>query len=339
MKLGIAHVPRAGVRETVAAIIELERLGFDRAWLPDQPFFLDPYPLLGAAALATTRIGLGLGVTNPSTAHPVLIARAAATVADAAPGRFVLGIGSGNRREFLSPLGLPADRAPERCAAAVRVVQQLLNGETVVHRSDFFVVDGVRLSFVPTPVPVYLAAMGPKMLEAAGEVADGVIIHYASEQLVRFALASHRRGVARSGRTSTNVVAWARAIVTRDIAAAHDQMRPGVAHTLGSAAPDVFEVIGVPRAVRDSLQAAYRSGGPTAAAQHVSDAMIEHFAWIGTEGQIVERVRALRALGVTEAVLIIPHASSEELLETGRKIARGAGLPATEQQTMVRETT
>lgn len=321
MKLGIVHVPRAGFRETVEAIAAFEREGFDRAWLPDQPFFLDPYPLLGAASLATRRIGLGLGITNASTAHPVIIARAAATLADAAAGRFVVGLGSGNRRDFLDPLGLKVDRAAERCGKAVRIIQQLLAGEVVDHRSEFFHVDGVRLSFVPTRAPVYVAGIGPKMLETAGAVADGVIVQYASEQLIAFALRSVHCGAERAGRTMADVVVWSRAVVTRDRDEARKRLKPRVAHSLGHASQDVFDAIGVPAARRLALQEAYASGGPAVAAEHVSDAMTEHFAWIGTEDEILERLMALRSLPVSEAVILLAQDSPEELLDVARRLA------------------
>src|SRR5262249_61938242 len=92
-----------------------EGRGFDARGTPDQTFHRARVALIAAIAPVTRRIRLGLGVANPSTRHPATLARAAATLDEMAEGRFSIGIGAGNRKELLQPLGLDDGDAARRC--------------------------------------------------------------------------------------------------------------------------------------------------------------------------------------------------------------------------------
>lgn len=166
--------------------------------MPDQTFHRDVFAVLTACAAGTRKINLGIGVTNPFTRHPVLIARAAATVDEISGGRLTLGISAGNRRELLRPLGFEQERTALRCREAVVVIKALLRGDRVTHVSDTLTVREVALDFRARPeMPVYLAGRGPQVLKAAGEVADGVIVGALSSLAgLRYALGQITSGAA-----------------------------------------------------------------------------------------------------------------------------------------------
>jgi 5,10-methylenetetrahydromethanopterin reductase len=311
VNVGFAHIPKFGFSETVALIRSAESWGYDTAWLPDQPFFEDPYPLLAGAAVATKRIRLGVGVTNPFAMHPVLTARLAATVADASNGRFALGIGTGNRREYLQPLGLDGAGGAEACREAIVVIRQLLRGDVVTHRSERLVVDGARLSFQAQPdLPIHLAGIGPKVLEVAGEVADGAIVNFASREALVASIGHIERGRSRStDRGAAEIVAWAVAIVTDDHAGlAYDRVRPFIAHTIAPTAPAALRAAGLNDVEIASIRETYWADGPQAAATHVTDAMVDSWCWIGSPEQLAERIVPLREVGIDE-IAIVPFAS------------------------------
>ena len=112
MRYGADVLPRdVGRRRRSTSHALAEDLGYDDLWILDQSFHHDPFLLLAACASATSWIRLGVAVTNPVSRHPVQIARAAATLAELSGGRFVLGIGAGNRTRVLPALGLPTDLA------------------------------------------------------------------------------------------------------------------------------------------------------------------------------------------------------------------------------------
>ncbi len=133
-------------------------------------------PVLVAAALGMTRrIRLGIGIMNPFSAHPAEIAMHAATLQELSGGRFLLGIGAG-AEEFLAWAGLPRRRPLSTTRAAVLACRVLLAGGSPGNDAA----GGgwqpqAHLRWTGPAVPIYLGAMGPRMLALAGEVADGVL--------------------------------------------------------------------------------------------------------------------------------------------------------------------
>jgi 5,10-methylenetetrahydromethanopterin reductase len=177
MRFGFGDLPTEHYRAHVDVIRRGEALGFDSAWIPDQTFYRDPYVMLALAAQATSRIRLGVGVTNPFTRHPAMAGRAIATVADVAPGRVTLGVGAGNVKELLAPLDLDHRRMAARCREMIELVRLELTGEPVAYAGEHYRMHDARLEFTAgRDVPLYLAGRGRRVLEAAGEVADGVLI-------------------------------------------------------------------------------------------------------------------------------------------------------------------
>jgi G6PDH family F420-dependent oxidoreductase len=177
------HHPRDLIRYARKA----EELGFRFAFVSDHyhpwidrqgqsPFV---WGVIGAIAQATERLRIGTGVTCPILRiHPAIIAHAAATAAAMMPGRFCLGLGTGeNLNEHI--LGRhwppPAVRL-EMLEEAVAVIRKLWLGGYQNHRGKYFTVENARLYTLPeTPPPVFIAAKGPRAAELAGRVGDGLI--------------------------------------------------------------------------------------------------------------------------------------------------------------------
>lgn len=168
---------------------------------PDE--FFDPFVVLGAVGERTKRIRLGVAVTDTVRLHPASIARAALTLQHTARGRFILGLGAGER-ENLEPYGLPADRLASRCEEALRVIRLLWGARGPVEfEGEFFRLRGAAMSLRPylkRPPPIWLAAMGPRMLEIAGRYADGWMPRSISPQRYGESLARVRRAAEEAGR-------------------------------------------------------------------------------------------------------------------------------------------
>ena len=135
--------------------------------------------VLGAIAQATERITVGTTVTCPTIRmHPALVAQAAATAAQLLPGRFFLGLGSGeNLNEHVLGNRWPAAaERREMLAEAVEVIRELWTGRNVTHRGAHYQVEDARVYSLPDePPPIYLAASGNRAARLAGEIADGLI--------------------------------------------------------------------------------------------------------------------------------------------------------------------
>jgi 5,10-methylenetetrahydromethanopterin reductase len=179
----IGVLPNRPVAEIAELAAQAEELGFEGIWIADsQSIFRDSYLALAASALRTSRLALATGVTNPVTRHPATIASAIATLDELSGGRALLGIGVGE--SAVRTVGLrPAKLA--RLEEATHALRALLSGETASW-------DGaeVRLTWWSgRSVPIWFASTGPRSLELAGRIADGVLFQVGSHpDLVRYGL-------------------------------------------------------------------------------------------------------------------------------------------------------
>src|SRR5262245_42792234 len=162
------------------AVALAERRGFTHAWLYDsQMLSSDVYAALALCAVNTKKIALGPGVTNPASRIAPLTACSIASINALAPGRTILGIGTGNTAR--RTLGMPAARL-RQLREHIEICRGLLAGETVPYqegerrRMIKFLNPKSGAINIKKKVPLYVAASGPKTLELAGEVGDGVIL-------------------------------------------------------------------------------------------------------------------------------------------------------------------
>lgn len=164
-----------------------ESVGFDMVvvsehfhpWVDDASAAGFAFATLGAMAAATDHIEFATGVTTPLFRyHPAVVAQAAATVDRLCGGRFTLGVGTGENINE-GPLGYAFPNYAERnarMAESLQIMRRLLDGEKLTFRGDYYVTDRAKLYSPPLgPVPILLAAGGPKSATLAGELAQGVV--------------------------------------------------------------------------------------------------------------------------------------------------------------------
>src|SRR5947209_8168471 len=158
---------------------EAERLGYTDAWSLEVDG-VDCFAPLAVVGLAT-RLRVGTAIANVYTRGPATLALCAAGIAEIAPGRFCLGIGSGSQPIVEAWNGGVFARPATRVREMAQFLRQALAGERVVFRGETFAVDGFRLVKPPVePVPIHIAALRPGMLRVAGEVGDGAILNWLS---------------------------------------------------------------------------------------------------------------------------------------------------------------
>jgi G6PDH family F420-dependent oxidoreductase len=176
-----------GPRALTAQAVRAERAGFDFAGISDHyhpwidaqgnsPFV---WSVIGAVSQATERLRLITGVTCPTTRiHPAVVAQAAATAASQLPGRFSLGVGSGENlnEHVLGDRWPPVARRQERLEEAIEVIRKLWRGEMTSHRGRHYTVENARLYTLPEePPPILVAVAGERSVDLAARVGDGLI--------------------------------------------------------------------------------------------------------------------------------------------------------------------
>jgi G6PDH family F420-dependent oxidoreductase len=147
------------------------------------------WSVIGAIAQVTQRLSVGTGVTCPTMRiHPAIVAQAAATAATMMPGRFFLGVGTGENlnEHILGHRWPPHDVRLEMLEEAVEIIRLLWQGGTQTYRGRFYVVENARVYTLPDqPPPIMVAAGGPKAVEAAGRIGDGLISTSPSAELLQ----------------------------------------------------------------------------------------------------------------------------------------------------------
>lgn len=321
LRVGVRVPPCDRADRLVETVRRAEHLGFDDVWFPDsQLLWRDVFTTLTAAALGTERIGLGTAVTNLATRHPAVVASAARSVAELAPGRFTLGLGVGN--SSVGPIGLR-----QTTSAAMReglgMLRALLDG----HEWEFEPSDSTvsaastvrsRLRDPRPDVPLHLAASGPKNLRLAGEVADGVILlSGVSPRTLQGATARVHEGAEAAGRNPGRIPLTVSAFcaVTDDIEAEARLIKPicasiaqnGGAPFLALAGIDVQVPATIGGVYPDLVHAEDWDAAVDICSAWISDEtavrFAEEFCLFGTAEQITERLRALHSTGVTGVFL------------------------------------
>jgi len=303
--LAVSLASRSGI--SAAQIADLARVaedaGFASVFLAER--CADSLALAHSALLATERITVGTAIANAGVRHPALTALTAATLAEESGGRFLLGLGVANAALNERVLGLAPTRPVTYMREYVGVLRAVMEGRADPPPGEYFPVAG----FVPDRrsdgrVPVFLAALLPRMLALAGELADGVFLNLMATAQLPAALAHMDVGLARVGRTRADIVVACilPCCISDDADAAARAARQVVAgYAMHPAAGAVFSESGFAdelMRVRELLAA-----GDENAAAAVSDAMIDALIVHGRPGALSGRIRAYREAGVDLPVL------------------------------------
>jgi 5,10-methylenetetrahydromethanopterin reductase len=317
----LAGVPPKAVGNVAQAA---EHAGFCGLWAPED-YPEHPASVVAALAVASTsRIEIGTGVMSLTTRHPLLGAMELATLAEAAPGRFVAGMGLG------LPLTLESIGClPQRPLSTVRhrfdVVARLLKGDTVTFDDGGVSLNASSLAHAPEVMPALaLGGLGPRMLDLAGEIADVVIVSsLGTEAYLRWAI--ERVGAVASvhRRPRPRVIAFAWYHLSESDERGRDALRANVAGALGALGPGPLTDADGWSAQLASLR---QSAGPLL--EHIPATWIDEMVIAGTAAQCARGIeRRLRA-GADEVVLCPMGADAVAQLErTAREVLPLVSVP------------
>jgi 5,10-methylenetetrahydromethanopterin reductase len=303
--LGVALSGHGVPGRTVEWARAAERAGLGSLWVIEDYFQPGAYALGAAAAAATERITIGLGVVNPYTRHPALVAMETAALAGIAPGRVVLGLGSSNRKWIEAQLAIPFKTPLRGLREGTAIVRRLLDGQRVTYAGEVFSIHETELETPPVaPVPILLGVKGPRALALAAEVADGVHCSIlASPAHVRRVRASTS-----SARGDFKVIAYVPVALSDHRDEARAWMRPMVARYLGALhGQSILDDAGLGTARTQPFRDALTAG--RVAGELVTDEILDAVAIAGTAAECRRALPRWAQAGLDSLVAVVPEAA------------------------------
>ncbi len=289
-----------------------EEAGFASAWFPEITF-ADSFGPATAAALRTSRVGIGTGVVGIWSRSAVTMALQAATLHELSGGRLVLGLGVQARGYVEGWHGQTYTQPIEAMRDFVTILRGAFSGELVSHEGKVFSVRNFHLDMqLPEqPLKIYLAANGPKMIELAGEIADGMVGWYQSVEYVRdVTMPALARGAARSGRSLEGFDATVGfpAVITRDDSGI--ELAKGQVMMYATALGSTRAYLESARAagfgeVAESIGERVQAGDLRDAVALVPDEMAASMVMAGSVERVRARIEAYREAGLS-GVHVLP---------------------------------
>ena len=322
LPLSVNLMPKGPVAEVADLAVLAERLGYRRCWVYDEGLVTrDVYVTLTAIALATERILLGPGITNPYVRHPGVTAAAVATIDELSGGRAFVGLGAGGGLT-LDPLGIDRRRPVATVGHMVSALRDLFAGKTVDLDGEVFSLKSASLDFGRSSIEVILAGRGPRMVALGGEVADGFNLSYIHKDLLGGHVSTLRSAARRHNRRF--LITYSTMLVTSE--EEFREARASLSFRLVDSPIEVRELIGMTEAEANGIREALAEGGAAAGADLVREEWVAQFTIVGSPEEAGAELRDLLARqGVDEFQLPVQRAEGAAALieRTAAMVADG----------------
>jgi probable F420-dependent oxidoreductase len=309
LKLGavVAAFPFLPLADYLALVRDVEARGYHTAWLGETAGG-EAVTLMTLIASHTTTLGVASGVIPIQTRSPIILGMAAATLAHIAPGRVSLGLGVSSRIIVEQWHGLPFHAGLGQIRESVQIIRMAAAGERVNFDGKYYRMKNFKLMAPPPAQPpkIVLAALGPEMLELAGEIADGVLLNWIPPEAVAASIGHLEAGAKRAGRSldGFEIAGFIRTTVTDEPEPARAQLARDIT---GYAIVDVyasfFRSVGYTDEMT-KINAAWKSGDRAGAVREVSPRVLDGLGVVGDEAFCRARIKAYADAGMTMPVIL-----------------------------------
>lgn len=320
MKIGLGINYAGGFKEVVAEVAELEKAGLDVVFVPEAYSF-DAISALGYLAAATERVELASGILQLYTRTPTLTAMTAAGLDYVSDGRYILGLGASGPQVIEGFHGVPYDNPIGRTREVVEICRQVWRRERLQYQGKHYTIPlpegqgtglGKSLKLINHPVreriPVLLAALGPKNVELAAEIAEGwQPIFYLPEKATDVWGDALKAGYAKRDSTlpPMDIYAGPALAIGDNVEGMREFIKPHIAlyiGGMGAKGKNFYHNVATKYgygAEADRIQELYLAGDKDGAAKVVPDELVRDISLIGSREFVKERVAAFRESGVT----------------------------------------
>ena len=289
---------------------QAEANGFDVVWVPEGGG-RDSLTSLATMAMKTESIKLGTGILPIFARTPANTAMGASGMAAVSGERFILGRGVGHAPTVESRDGIPFEKPMSRMRETIQIIKGLLAGEEVNFRGKHFNIEGASMG-PATPkskVPIYIAALGPQMLEMVGELADGVLMNWTAVNDLEKAVGHIKRGADKAGRDidQIDIAGYVRVAVGGDVSESRDSLRRQVARYASNPFyRNFFAETGFDKEM-SAAATALADGNLDKAADSITVEMQDQVAIVGTVDECRTALKKRRDAGLKMPV-IAPYA-------------------------------
>jgi 5,10-methylenetetrahydromethanopterin reductase len=306
---GIEFVPADPVLKIGYLAKLAEDVGFDTIWITDHYNNRDVYSTLAVLSMLTNKALLGTGVTNPYTRNAAVTASSIASINELSGGRAILGIGPGDKATF-DAMGIDWDKPLTRVNESVSAIRALLAKKKVT-QGGF---KGAQLNFSTPRIPIYIGAQGPKMLELAGAIADGVLINASHPEDFKYAVPLIKQGAEKAGRTpdEVQICAYTSFSADKDPAKAIKAAKMVVAFIVNGSPENVLERHGIDPEEAKKISDSIAKGDFASLMADVTLKMVDAFSVSGAPENCLARVDELLKTGVTQIVVGSPIGPDKE---------------------------
>lgn len=327
MKIGLNAMAYPGDGNPIDNAVRAEREGFESVWMTDGGGRMDPLTAAAAIGVRTERIRIGLGIVPVFNRPPAVLATSAAALSEVAPGRLVLGVGSSSQTMIEHWYGMRFEKPLARVRETVELVRLILAGERTAYDGETVRSHGFRLTspLRGGPLPIHVAALRPRMLELAGEIADGVILNLAPAELMPRVLEHVDAGAKRSGRRAEDleIVSLLNVFVTGDRAAGLEAMRRTALGYYSTGVYGSYLAWMGHEAAAEQIREGFAARDHEKTSAALADELVERLGVVGTADECWARLGEYAAAGVDTAV-VSPASADEAGYEEALAAVRAA---------------
>jgi len=317
MKFGITFKPDMTVERILSLTRQAEHAGFEYSWIFDSHvLWMEPYPLMTLMAANTRHMRIGPCVTNPAVRDITVTASLFATLNLISGGRMQLGIGRGDSsRRVLGKKPV----TPKELEQAIKTFRDLTAGREIEY-------DGqpTRLTWSKQSPPVWVAGYGPKVLNMAGRVADGIILQFADPDLIEWCMGHMKDGAREAGRDPKSIEVMAAAPVwvseTLETAREHVRWFPALVSNHVVDLLSKYKEHELPAALtsyvsnRGGYDYQHHCKVGSNNADFVSDEVVDRFCLVGPVEAHRAKLRQLASVGVTQFNIYLMCGEEEQTL-------------------------
>jgi len=294
---------------------QAEKNGFEAVWVPEGGG-RDSLTSLATIAMKTDTVKLGTGILPIFARTPTNTAMGAAGMAAVSDGRFLLGLGVGHAPTVESRDGIPFKQPMTRMRETIQIIKALLSGEEVNFTGKQFKITGASMGAATpkTKVPIYIAALGPQMLEMVGELADGVLMNWTAVDYLGEAIGHIKRGAEKAGRdpNEIDIAGYVRVAVGDNLTESRVSLRRQVArYASNSFYRNFFAQTGFDKEM-SAAAAALADGNLDKAADSITEEMQDQVAIVGTVEECRAALEKRRAAGL-QLPVIAPFAIGDNM--------------------------